>query len=114
VQRLSELDIAYHGSPIVEGPGTRYFDESLRGGRGIRSRFLVMIGDDTDSSTREAARQLCESFRDVVELRPAKHPGMTLVRPDGYIAYATPDRDGRALASLRSVLERQTYQSDVH
>src|SRR5207247_582950 len=34
VQRLSELGIAYPGSPIVEGPGKRYFDESMRGGKG--------------------------------------------------------------------------------
>ena len=36
VQRLSELGIAYRGSPIVEGPGKRYFDDSMRGGKGIR------------------------------------------------------------------------------
>src|SRR5260370_11522759 len=41
VQRLSELGIAYRGSPIVEGAGKRYFDDSLRGGDGIRSRFLL-------------------------------------------------------------------------
>src|SRR5215469_12951504 len=28
VERLSELGIAYRGSPIVEGPGKRYFDDS--------------------------------------------------------------------------------------
>ncbi|MGA7590395.1 MAG: NAD(P)/FAD-dependent oxidoreductase, partial [Candidatus Sulfotelmatobacter sp.] len=31
VKRLSELGIAYHGSPIVEGAGERYFDDSMRG-----------------------------------------------------------------------------------
>ena len=41
VQRLSGLGIAYEGSPIVEGGGERYFDDSLRGGEGIRSRFLL-------------------------------------------------------------------------
>jgi hypothetical protein len=92
VQRLSELDIAYHGSPIVEGPGKRYVDDSMRGGKGISSRFLVVIGDDTESSTRQAAKQLCESFSDIVELRSSRHPGMMLVRPDGYIAYATHSR----------------------
>jgi 2-polyprenyl-6-methoxyphenol hydroxylase-like FAD-dependent oxidoreductase len=61
VQRLSELGIAYRGSPIVEGPGKRYFDDSMRGGKGISSRFLIMIDDDTDASTREGAKQLCES-----------------------------------------------------
>lgn len=38
VQRLAALDISYRGSPIVEGAGRRYFDDSLRGGDGIRSR----------------------------------------------------------------------------
>jgi len=113
VQRLSELGIAYHGSPIVEGPGKRYFDDSMRGGRGIRSRFLVVIGDDQASSTTEAAQQLCESLSDIVELRSSRHPGIMLVRPDGYIAYATHSRDGvQVLASLRAVLERQTDQSN--
>ena len=58
VQRLSELGIAYRGSPIVEGAGERYFDESLRGGDGIRSRFLLLCEADADSSIAEAARQL--------------------------------------------------------
>jgi len=108
VQTLSELGIAYRGSPIVEGPGKRYFDESLRGGRGISNRFLVMMGDDHKSS-RDAANQLCGSFGDIVELRQSKHAGITLVRPDGYIAYSAQDSDNTtALASLRSLLERQT------
>src|SRR4029450_2374060 len=46
VQRLSELGVAYSGSPIVEGPGKRYLDESLRGGQGILSRFLLVLGND--------------------------------------------------------------------
>ncbi len=46
VQRLSELGIAYRGSPIVEGAGERYFDDSLRGGDGIRSRFLLLFDSD--------------------------------------------------------------------
>ena len=48
VQRLSELGIAYRGSPIVEGPGKRYFDDSMRGGNGISSRFLLVIGDNEE------------------------------------------------------------------
>jgi hypothetical protein len=112
VQRLSELGIAYHGSPIVEGPGKRYFDDVLRGGRGIRSRFLVVIGDDQAASTTAAAQQFCGALSDIVELRSSRHSGIMLVRPDGYIAYATHSRDGvQALASLRSVLERQTAQA---
>jgi hypothetical protein len=109
VQRLSELGIAYSGSPIIEGPGERYFDDSIRGGKGIGSRFLLIISNDADSATYEAAKRLCESFSDVVELRRGSNAGITLVRPDGYIAYAAKGRDGlAALASLRSILERQT------
>jgi 2-polyprenyl-6-methoxyphenol hydroxylase-like FAD-dependent oxidoreductase len=109
VQRLSELGIAYHGSPIVEGPGERYFDDAMRGGKGISSRFLVVLGDDAEFSTTEAAQQLCASLSDIVELRLSRHPGIKLVRPDGYIAYAAHHADsGAALASVRSLLERQT------
>ncbi|HKW75732.1 MAG TPA: FAD-dependent monooxygenase [Terriglobales bacterium] len=110
VQRLSELGIAYRGSPIVEGAGKRYFDESLRGGNGIRSRFLLLIDTATaDPSIEAAAQQLAESFGDVIELRPAAGPPLTLVRPDGYVTYSAHARDGiAALASVRSLLERQT------
>jgi len=112
VQRLSELGIAYHGSPIVDGPGKRYFDESIRGGAGIRSRFLLMIGDRVDSSIKNEAAQLCESRKNIVELRPSQDPGITLVRPDGYIAYAThKTNDTGALRSVRSILELQTISN---
>jgi 2-polyprenyl-6-methoxyphenol hydroxylase-like FAD-dependent oxidoreductase len=110
VQRLSQLGVAYRGSPIVEGAGTRYFDDSLRGGDGIRSRFLLVFDDGVDSSTKEAATQLAGSFSDIVELRSARRQGVTLVRPDGYIAYSAHSRDGMAaLKSVRSLLERQTH-----
>jgi hypothetical protein len=108
VQRLAELGIAYRGSPIVEGPGKRYFDDSLRGGTGILNRFLLVVGNDADSSTLDAAKQLAGSLSDVLQLCLARRPGIMLVRPDGYLAFATRRRDGAsALASVRSVLERQ-------
>ena len=109
VQRLSELGIAYAGSPIVEGSAKRYFDESLRGGRGIKSCFLLMIENDQKSAMREAADRLCGSFGHVLELRASPQHGVTLVRPDGYVAYSS--RNGEsvaALESVRSLLERQT------
>jgi 2-polyprenyl-6-methoxyphenol hydroxylase-like FAD-dependent oxidoreductase len=108
VQRLSELGIAYRGSPIVEGPGKRYFDDSMRGGNGISSRFLLAIDENQDSATKETAKQLCASLSDIVELRPTQHPGITLVRPDGYIAFSARNGDSTALASVHSLLERQT------
>jgi hypothetical protein len=109
VQRLSELGVAYRGSPIVEGAGERFFDNSLRGGNGIRSRFLLMLGGEAGSALTEAAMQLAESFSDVVELRSAAGQGVTLVRPDGYVAYAAQNGDSiAALGSVRSLVERQT------
>jgi len=109
VQRLSELGIVYRGSPIVEGAGKRYFDDSLRGGDGIRRRFLLVVDDQADSSIKEAAKQLAGSFSDVVELRPGPGHDITLVRPDGYIAYSARNHDGiAALKPVRSLLERQT------
>jgi len=105
VRRLSELGISYHGSPIVEGPGERYFDDSIRGGNGIGNRFLLEI-NEADRS-KESADQVLERFRDVVELRPSPRPGITLVRPDGYIAYSAHRAGDAELHSVRSLLEKQ-------
>ena len=82
MQRLAALDISYRGSPIVEGAGARYFDESLRGG-GIRSRFLLVLGGDVNAAARESAQRLADGLRDVVELRAGKGEGIVLVRPTG-------------------------------
>jgi 2-polyprenyl-6-methoxyphenol hydroxylase-like FAD-dependent oxidoreductase len=113
VQRLSELGISYEGSPIVEGAGKRYLDESMRGGDGICSRFLLLLDSDADSSARHAAMQLSESFSDVLDLRVRPRNEITLVRPDGYIAYSASSRNRvAALSDVRSLLERQT--SDEH
>jgi FAD binding domain len=109
VQTLSELGITYRGSPIVEGAGERSFDDTLRGGDGIGSRFLLMLDDDADLPTKEAAKQLAGSFSNILELRLVRQQVVMLVRPDGYIAYSMNSRDGTgALKSVRSLLERQT------
>ncbi len=109
VQRLSELGIAYGGSPIVDGSGARWFDDSIRGGHGILSRFLLMLDSDAAPATIEAARELAGSFVELVELRLTPRPGMSLIRPDGYVACAGEDRDGLAtLESMRELLQRQT------
>jgi 2-polyprenyl-6-methoxyphenol hydroxylase-like FAD-dependent oxidoreductase len=108
VRRLSELGIAYHGSPIVEGAGERYFEDSLRGGAGILSRFVLLLGGDAGPAVMGAARQLAEAFSDLVELRTGTAKNIMLVRPDGYVAYAAQNGDGlAALKSVRSVLELQ-------
>jgi 2-polyprenyl-6-methoxyphenol hydroxylase-like FAD-dependent oxidoreductase len=112
VQRLSELGIAYRGSPIVEGAGKRYFDDSLRGGDGIRSRFLLMCGGTVDRSVMEYAKQLAGSFRDLVELRTGHGHDIILVRPDGYTAYSAHGGDHVAvLKSVRALLVRQTHSA---
>jgi 2-polyprenyl-6-methoxyphenol hydroxylase-like FAD-dependent oxidoreductase len=113
VQRLSELGIDYHGSPIVEGPGTRYWDDLMHGGNGICGRFLLFVGNDADAAVRRAATQLCSSLREIVELRTSPHAGITLVRPDGYVAFrAKNDSDPEAISTLRSLLERQTNRTE--
>lgn len=107
VERLSELGIAYRGSPIVDGPGKRYFDDSLRGGNGIASRFLLMTGSEQPSA-QQTADQLAP-FSDVVEFRPSRDPGTKLVRPDGYLAYSAHNgASTAALQKVREILARQT------
>jgi 2-polyprenyl-6-methoxyphenol hydroxylase-like FAD-dependent oxidoreductase len=109
VQRLSALDISYRGSPIIDGEGKRYFDDSLRGGSDIRSRFLLMLNDGADPSVAEAAKQLAGKFAGSVELRAGGGRELALVRPDGYLAYSAGGHYGMdALESARSILERQT------
>jgi len=113
VQRLSELGIAYEGSPIVEGPGKRYFDDSLRGGEGIGGRFLLFLGHERDASAKEAAERLGESFPGVVDLRFSAQPGLVLVRPDGYVAYSSRKSDAATFQAVHSLLARQTKSSGL-
>lgn len=112
VERLSELGIRYRGSPIVEGAGERYFDESLRAG-GIRSRFLLLFEGDADPAFKEAARRLVESHDEVLELRPAARRGIVLLRPDGYVAYTAHRASAAAVSAALAVLERQTMPDGV-
>lgn len=108
VERLSELGVAYRGSPIVEGPGNRFFDNSLRGGDGIRSRFLLFVGKDQETAAKDAVQRFCAALHEIVELRLTTQAGITLVRPDGYVAYSTHSRDVKgALGEVQSALERQ-------
>ncbi len=80
----------------------------MRGGAGIGSRFLIVVDKEAESSTTNAAKRLAGSFAGVAELRLAGRPGVTLIRPDGYIAYSAPNGPSvAALGSVRSLLERQ-------
>lgn len=108
VQRLSELGIAYTGSPIVEGPGKRYLDLAMRDGKDFGRKFQLLIDPGTDSMTRESAELLAQSFQDVLELRAAANVGVTLLRPDGYIAYSDHTAAGiAAVEAARAVIQRQ-------
>jgi 2-polyprenyl-6-methoxyphenol hydroxylase-like FAD-dependent oxidoreductase len=107
VQRLSQLGVAYHGSPVIKGTGLRYFDESLRGGKGICSQYLLLLQSDSIPSIKAAAQQLAEEYSDVVELRLTRRPGMILLRPDGYVASSTP-AGLEAFDVVRSLLKNQS------
>jgi 2-polyprenyl-6-methoxyphenol hydroxylase-like FAD-dependent oxidoreductase len=105
VQTLSELGVAYPDSPIVEGPGKRYFDETIRGGDGIRDRYLLFLDESISPSMKEAAATLCSVFGDLIERRPTRETGFKLVRPDGYIAGE--GESSSDLLALGSLLDRQ-------
>jgi 2-polyprenyl-6-methoxyphenol hydroxylase-like FAD-dependent oxidoreductase len=108
VDRLSELNVAYLDSPITDGPATRYVDDSMGGG-GIRSRFQLFIDRDTEPVVRNAVREFIGAFPDVVDLRIHRDANITLVRPDGYVAYTAHSQGPMAaLNAVRRLLERQT------
>ncbi|WP_230970431.1 FAD-dependent monooxygenase [Nitrogeniibacter aestuarii] len=110
VQQLSELGIDYHGSPIVTGDAPRYLDDSLRGGQGIVSRYLLLMGKDLSASLQLAARHMALAFKDVLEVRFGSQHGIALVRPDGYLAYQGHRGEGMsALEKIFSLLERQAH-----
>ncbi len=109
VKRLSGLGIDYHRSPIVAGAGTRFFDESVRGGHGIGSRFLLFSSDRAGAGARNATNQLAESLHEIMELRVGHRDDTVLVRPDGYVAYAAHGRKAADLTSVRSLLAQQTH-----
>jgi 2-polyprenyl-6-methoxyphenol hydroxylase-like FAD-dependent oxidoreductase len=102
VQRLSELGIAYSGSPIIEGPGKRYFAEWMRGGNASGQRFVLL-----HPAVAPGIEELTNSFADVLEARVDEEPGLKLVRPDGYLAFAAHRANESALAEIRTVLGRQ-------
>jgi 2-polyprenyl-6-methoxyphenol hydroxylase-like FAD-dependent oxidoreductase len=83
VQNLSGLGLAYGGSPIIDGAGERFFDDSLRGGDGIKSRFLLMVDDDASRPDLDAAARVAGAWPHVLELRRGRGRGLMLIRPDG-------------------------------
>jgi hypothetical protein len=109
---LSGLGVAYGGSPIVDGAGERYFDETLSGGDRIRSRFLLLLADDAPKPDLEAAARFAGSWSHVLELRRGRTSGLKLIRPDGYVAYAARGGLSAGLQSVHSLLKRQIIRSE--
>ncbi len=105
VNTLSGLGIAYGGSPINDGGGERYWDDALRGGDGIRSRFLLFVGEGADAPTGEAGKRLADSFAEILELRRRSAPGILLLRPDGYVAFSSRHGGAGGLDRVRALLE---------
>jgi hypothetical protein len=64
----------------VEGAGERYFDDSPRGGDGIRSRFVLVVDNDAAPATKQAAEQLARSFTGIIELRLRPRHNIVLSR----------------------------------
>jgi hypothetical protein len=118
VERLSELGIAYRGSPIVEGPGKRYLEDSMRGGNGVHGRFLVLADQNQEVPVAQAVKEFCDSLPGIVEMRPSPQAGIKLVRPDGYLAFSadagTEKGAGAAILEMRLLLERQTTPDHAH
>ena len=109
VGRLSGLAIKYRGSTLIDGDGSRYLEDSMRGGEGIRSRFLLLCNENAKPAVKEEAGRLAASLSDVLDLRMGQERDIRLVRPDGYVAYSQRGGDPlAALASARSLLEFQT------
>lgn len=105
VRRLAQLNVSYCGSPIVQGAGERLFLDSLRGGTGIGSRFLLLLGEAEVEPAESDA--LVAMFGRDVELRRWKQAGAILLRPDGYIAYSSPVANPAMFAQMCTVLARQ-------
>ena len=114
VQRMSELDVAYPGSPIIEGEGRRYFDPSMVGGDGIRNRYLIFLPMGAEAWLIEAARQFVEARSPLVELRQGREERLVLVRPDGYAAYE--EKHPKADSSWKAIgklIDRGTRRQTV-
>ncbi|MCW3070109.1 MAG: monooxygenase FAD-binding [Solirubrobacterales bacterium] len=106
VQSLSELGIAYRGSPIVYGAGARYLEDTMRAG-GVGSHFLLCVGSDAPRPVVDDLRALADEYASVVEMRGSSEPGAVLVRPDGYAAFAARELSEAVPRAVRAVLDLQ-------
>lgn len=103
VDRLSGLGIAYKDSPIVDGAGRRYFDDTLRGGTGICNRFLLLA----PAAEAASANAVGAHFKEAVEVRSNGANELLLLRPDGYLAFEAPQANATAFQTVEAVLRKQ-------
>jgi len=90
---MSEIEIAYAGSPLSSGPhaGDRWAPKQYDGpppGSGAEPRFVLHTDDG------EAGAALAARFPSLLEPAPRKpdaHYRLLIVRPDGYIGFASVD-----------------------
>lgn len=108
VQTLSELGVNYEGSPIVDGDGERYLDDSMRDG-GVSHRFMLFVSNEM-RRTEEFSR-MTDEYTGVLEKRAASRSGITLVRPDGYVAFHAAQDSDSSMHTIRDVLARQTVNN---
>jgi hypothetical protein len=59
------------------------------------------------------AARLADLLSDVLEMRRSDRPGLTLIRPDGYVAYAARSGLPSGLKAVRTLLARQTRSPGV-
>ncbi|BAU91983.1 monooxygenase [Methylorubrum populi] len=97
---MSEIEIGYPGSPLSVGPGAgrRWRPEDADGpppGAGADPRFVLYAADE------EAGAALAARFPGLVQPVPRRNPApgrLHLVRPDGYVGFASGAADGEAAA----------------
>lgn len=108
VSELSEVGVSYPDSSIVKGDGERYFDDMLRGGEGIKSQFLLLLNQQLSSEVKQHFERLATSSADLLWLQYGDVEGVTLIRPDGYIAFKTKHVDDATAETVNTLLLRQT------
>ncbi len=89
-EQITELDIAYPGSPLTVGDGRRMagrLQGDLRIGGGSLPRLTLL------HPRRHAAAGLAGRWPGLVQALEAEVDQPTLVRPDGYVALETEDFD---------------------
>jgi hypothetical protein len=109
VAAVSELDVAYGKSKIVEGRGARAGDEPIgtsgsghlygRLGRG----YVLLVPASSVAAFEELESRYGDEALEVMTHR--RSTGITLVRPDGYVAFEAKVADRAALRAMKNLLD---------